>query len=122
MNPKDLVLILLVVATGLVFLRTMIQSLQRTPKEDLMKLIQQGAQVVDVRSPQEFAQAHVRGSRNIPLNQLLIRAIELDRDKPIVVCCASGARSSVAKDILERAGFPSVHNAGPWQSLSTQHG
>lgn len=83
-----------------------------------MKLIQEGAQIVDVRSPQEFAQAHVKGSRNIPLPQLMNRVVELDRDKPIVVCCASGARSSVAKDILERAGFPSVHNAGSWQCVT----
>jgi phage shock protein E len=103
---------------GLLVLRTLINRTKRISKEDLMELIAQGAQIVDVRTPQEFAQAHVKGSRNIPLDQLMHRAAELDRAKPVVVCCASGARSSMAKTMLERAGFSAVHNAGPWQCVA----
>jgi len=72
--------------------------------------------VVDVRTPMEFMQAHAEGSLNIPLNQLVDRARELDRSQPVVVCCASGARSSAAKSLLDRLGFR-VHNAGPWQCV-----
>jgi rhodanese-related sulfurtransferase len=91
-------------------------------KETLMELILQDAQIVDVRTPQEFAAAYAKGSQNIPLNQLSTRTSELDRSKPVVVCCASGARSSLAKSMLERAGFAAVHNAGPWQRVGETAG
>ena len=54
---------------------------------------------------------------NIPLDQLQSRFAELDRNRPVVVCCASGARSSMARSLLVRAGFSEVHNAGPWRAL-----
>jgi phage shock protein E len=42
---------------------------------------------------------------------------KLNKDKPIITCCASGSRSSVAKRILKSASFSEVHNGGAWQSL-----
>jgi rhodanese-related sulfurtransferase len=110
-------LIGLALVAGVLVLRALFLRSRRTSKEDLMELIKHGAQIVDVRTPQEFAQAHAVGSLNIPLDQLTHRAAELDRSQPVVVCCASGARSSMAKSLLERAGFSSVHNAGPWQAV-----
>ena len=89
----------------------------RLSKEHLMELIQKAAQVVDVRTPKEFEQAHAQGSLNIPLDQLEQRISELDRHRSIVVCCASGMRSSMAKRLLEKAGFQEVHNAGPWRNV-----
>lgn len=85
--------------------------------EELKAVKARGAILVDVRSPGEFSQAHAPGSRNIPLDQLGTRMMELDRAKPVIVCCASGGRSGMAKQMLEREGFPEVHNAGPWQKL-----
>ena len=41
----------------------------------------------------------------------------LEQARPVVVCCASGTRSAMAKSMLERAGFRSVHNAGSWRAL-----
>lgn len=117
MTTPDLILTVGAVLAGLLVLRTFISRSKRISKEDLMELIKQGAQVVDVRSPQEFAQAHAKGSQNIPLDELAARVSELEHSQPVVVCCASGARSSMAKAMLERAGFSSVHNAGPWQCL-----
>ena len=117
MTTPDLIAAGAVVLAGMLVLRTLISRTKRISKEDLMELIKQGAQIVDVRTPQEFAQAHANGSRNIPLNELNVRVAELERSKPVVVCCASGARSSMAKTLLERAGFTSVHNAGPWQCV-----
>jgi phage shock protein E len=107
----------LAAVVGVLVLRALFLRTRRISRKDLMELVNQGAQIVDVRTPQEFASAHAQGSRNIPLNELEGRVAELDRAKPIVVCCASGMRSSMAKSLLERAGFASVHNAGPWQSV-----
>lgn len=117
MTTPDLILTGVALLAGGFVLKTLLSRMKRISKEDLVELTSQGAQIVDVRTPQEFAQGHARSSRNIPLNELAVRASELERSKPVVVCCASGARSSMAKSLLERAGFPSVHNAGPWQNV-----
>ena len=79
----------------------------------LPELFRAGAVVVDVRSPSEFASGARPGAVNIPLEQLNARQAELDRSRPIVLCCASGTRSGMAAIVLRRHGF-SVVNAGPW--------
>jgi phage shock protein E len=81
-------------------------------------LLKQGGKIVDVRSEEEFAYAHKDGSINIPLDLLKSRMSELDNTKPIILCCASGSRSSFAKRILMANGFKNVHNAGTWDSLT----
>jgi rhodanese-related sulfurtransferase len=68
---------------------------------------------VDVRTAVEFATGHLPGAVNIPLDQLGARAGELrSEQRPVVVYCASGTRSSQAKRILARAGVAEVHDLG----------
>ena len=81
-------------------------------------LMNQGAQIVDVRSEAEFAFGHKEGSINIPLGVLKDRMKELDNTKPVILCCASGSRSGLAKRTLMANGFKNVHNAGTWSSLT----
>ncbi len=81
-------------------------------------LLEQGGQIVDVRTKEEFKFANKKGSINIPLDSLKNRMKELDNTKPIIVCCASGSRSSLAKRTLMANGFENVHNAGTWKSLT----
>jgi rhodanese-related sulfurtransferase len=80
-------------------------------------LLKEGAQIVDVRSVAEFVGGHHPGSVNIPLNELDARSQELDRSRWVVVCCASGTRSAMARHKLRRLGFERVLNAGSWRSL-----
>ena len=80
-------------------------------------LLEEGGKIVDVRSVEEFNSAHKDGSINIPLNLLEKRIKELDKRKPIILCCASGSRSGLAKRTLKAQGFENVHNAGTWRSL-----
>ena len=80
-------------------------------------LMKQGGQIIDVRSETEFLFAHKKGSINIPLGLLKNRIKELDSNKPIILCCASGSRSAIAKTILKANGFKNVHNAGTWKTL-----
>ena len=63
------------------------------------------ALAVDVRSPRERTQKAVGGSVSVPLNHLLERAQGLPRDRPLLVYCAGGYRSSIAVSLLQRAGF-----------------
>ena len=78
------------------------------------KLIaEQGATLVDVRTPAEYARGHIDGARNIPLQEIAARSKELPKGKPVVVYCASGMRSAAAASSLRRAGFAKVVNLGP---------
>lgn len=87
------------------------------PKADLNELRSKGAVVVDVRTKQEYASGHVKGSLNIPLDALQKRMKELPANRPIITCCASGMRSGTARRILLSNGFKDVYNGGSWASL-----
>src|SRR5207247_6866948 len=63
---------------------------------------------VDVRSPREREQKSVGGSLSIPLNHLLERVQELPKDRPLLVYCAGGYRSSIAASLLQHEGFTNV--------------
>ncbi len=76
-----------------------------------------GATFVDVRSPGEFANANAPGSINIPLQELGSRLAEIPKTSPVVVCCASGSRSGMAKMMLKKKGYTDVHNVGAWSKL-----
>lgn len=80
-------------------------------------LLEKDGQIVDVRTVDEFVLAHKNGSINIPLDSLKSRMNELDKTKPIILCCASGGRSALAKRMFISNGFTDVYNAGKWKSL-----
>jgi phage shock protein E len=83
-------------------------------RKEVPAWIAEGAVIVDVRTPGEFESGSHPQSTNIPLDQFLSRIGELPKDKPIIVCCASGARSGAAAAMLRAQGFQRVLNAGPW--------
>jgi phage shock protein E len=84
-------------------------------------LVKQGAMLLDVREPDEFAAGHIDGAVNIPVGQLGARLKELEgkQDKDIVVYCHTGHRSSMAQDLLKAKGFKKVHNLGPRDNWNT---
>ncbi|HTQ27906.1 MAG TPA: rhodanese-like domain-containing protein [Puia sp.] len=86
-------------------------------KVDWKKLFQNGAQIIDVRTPGEFKNGHIRGAINIPLQQLAGHLSKIKKDRPVITCCASGMRSASARRILKANGFADVHNGGGWMSL-----
>lgn len=71
-------------------------------------LQQAGTYFLDVRTLEEYQEAHIDGATLIPLDELEMRVDELPRDEPIVVYCRSGNRSSVGRDLLLQAGFEDV--------------
>lgn len=72
-----------------------------------------GARIVDVRSPAELTDGAYPGAVNVPIGSLAARIAELGpKDKPIVLYCASGARSGQGARLLKQAGFTDVVNAG----------
>ena len=83
------------------------------PSVDYKKLMQDGAIIVDVRSPQEFNSGHAKKSKNLPLNVLKSKTASL-KGKEVILVCKSGARAGMAKSILKKEGIL-AHNLGPWQ-------
>lgn len=82
----------------------------------LAALRARGALIVDVRTPEEFRRGHAEGALNLPLDRLSLGAAKLDREQPLLLCCASGARSALAARQLRALGFDAT-NAGPWTRL-----
>lgn len=83
----------------------------------LPALLQEGAVYVDVRSPEEFAAGNAPGTINIPLPELGTRLDELSKASPVVLCCASGTRSGMAKLLLKKNGYSRVYNIGTWTNF-----
>ena len=87
------------------------------PGVDFKNLVDNGAIIIDVRTPQEFDHGNIKGSKNIPLDRIQKEAASIKKmGKPIITVCKSGARSGMAKSILKSAGIE-VYNGGPWNVL-----
>lgn len=81
-----------------------------TPSEAVLVMNDENTLVVDVREPNEYAEGHIEGARNIPLAKIEERIAELEshRDLPILLNCQSGTRSLAAGKKLTRLGFTQV--------------
>lgn len=84
---------------------------------DFPALMKNGAQIIDVRTTAEYSGGHIRNSKNIPLQNLTQNLKKINKNKPVITCCASGMRSSSAKSLLEKNGFTEVYNGGSWRGL-----
>lgn len=82
------------------------------PVEATLLINREDAHIVDVRETEEFANGHLPDARHIPLSKLADRVGEIEKfkGKPVIVCCASGMRSSRACGQLKKLGFDNVHN------------
>lgn len=87
--------------------------------EEIKNLVAEGAIVIDVRTPQEFAGGHFPKAKNIPLDKINANINQIKKfNKPIVLCCASGMRSANATAQLKNAGIENVYDAGSWHNLN----
>ena len=75
--------------------------------QELIRLMNQGALVLDIRKPDEFALGHVNGARHLPSDQISTAGDQFKRfkDKPVVVYCDSGSLASAAVRKLTELGF-----------------
>lgn len=84
---------------------------------DYQQLLSRGALIIDVRTKSEFASGHIKGSVNIPLDELPKKITELQKkQQPLITVCRSGNRSGIAKSMLKSANIE-VYNGGAWNSL-----
>lgn len=83
-------------------------------------LIEDGATVIDVRTPEEFATGHLRGATNIDVQAADFheRVGDLDKGASYVLYCRSGSRAGAAADMMMDMGFTEVVNAGGYDTLA----
>lgn len=79
--------------------------------------LNEGAVVIDVRTTEEYAGGHVKGSKNMVLNSIPTKVAEIKKmNKKVIAVCRSGARSGQATSFLKQQGID-VINGGPWQNV-----
>lgn len=79
---------------------------------DLLATMRAGATLVDVREPQEFAEGHVPGARNVPMGQLPGGLAGVDPAQPVLLICWSGNRSGAMCDVIGAAGYDALNVGG----------
>ncbi len=85
-------------------------------RKDAKAHLQNGAIVIDVRSPAEFSSGHLPSAVNLPMDQIeraLPQRVK-DRNKPLLLHCHSGMRSGVARKKLQTLGYTNVYNLGSY--------
>ena len=83
-------------------------------KNEAKSLLADGATLVDVRSPREFASGHLPGALNIPLETLAKKQMALP-EGPVLLHCKSGLRSNLAAGVLKKRNVSKVYNIGSYQ-------
>ena len=86
--------------------------------EELRELVENGGQLIDVRSSLEYRQGALKDAVNIPVESIPQNTNTIDRNKPVMLYCVSGMRASVVKRFLESLGFNYVYNLGGISQLA----
>ena len=90
------------------------------PQVDFREWVSEGAVIIDVRTKAEYAAGHIKGSINIPLDQIEGAAKKIKaKHSKVITCCRSGRRSGIAANILNSKGIETV-NGGGWSSLNNK--
>lgn len=90
----------------------------KSKSEQIKEFLAEGAIIVDVRTPQEYNEGHVKNSMNIPVHQIEARVSLLQKkNKPVILCCKSGGRAGRAKTILQKNGIKCM-NGGAWGEVN----
>lgn len=111
---QNILLIAVVVTSGLGLLWPMLMrsgANEVSPAEATLLINREDAHIVDVREADEFIGGHLPEAKHLPLSKLTERIGELDKfkDKPLIVCCATGMRSGKACKELAKQGFSRLH-------------
>jgi rhodanese-related sulfurtransferase len=113
---------LLVLLVGTEVARQLRKYREVTPTQATQLINREDAVVLDVRSANEFQEGHIGGARNIPADALEQHKKQLDKlkDKPVIVCCIAGPRSTKVAGWLTANGFERVYllsgGIRAWQS------
>jgi phage shock protein E len=110
-----LIVVLMVVIVGAFLSRARADGVSGV----VLEKIRNGAALVDVRTPGEYAAGHIEGALNIPHDRIAERAPELgaDKGKSFVLYCRSGRRAAFALEALQGVGYTNAVNGGGYEAL-----
>lgn len=84
----------------------------------IQEKIAQGSPIIDVRTPEEFAEKHIKEAINLPLADIQAGKLpKADTSQTIYLYCRSGSRANQAKAILEQAGYKDIINLGGLEAV-----
>ncbi len=100
------------IAVAIYELRERAQRAGAVSPQDAVRLMNQGAALLDVRATEEYAAGHIRGARSLPLERLAdgLEGLKRYKDKPVIIYCERGARAAAAMRQLAQQGFGRVVN------------
>ncbi|PKM57052.1 MAG: sulfurtransferase [Firmicutes bacterium HGW-Firmicutes-3] len=89
------------------------KSYQNISSDEVNKIVKdKDVQIIDVREQYEFAAGHIETAKLIPLSTIPSRINEIDKNKKVIVVCASGARSTSASKYLGKEGYDTYNMVG----------
>jgi rhodanese-related sulfurtransferase len=108
-------LITIALSSGFFLLLPVVQGAAATgisPAEAVQCMNREKGVVIDVCSADEFAQSHIKGAVNVPLDELEARLDKAVKNKstPVIMVCAAGARSKRAQAVAQKLGYEKVHS------------
>jgi rhodanese-related sulfurtransferase len=83
----------------------MSDEIREVSREEAQKMVDEGAQLVDVRADHEWEMGRIEGATHLPLAELAERTEEIDKDRPVVFYCRGGNRSTMAAEAMAAAGY-----------------
>ena len=112
LQPTNLALLAIAIISGLMLLQPALLNgkAKHVNTTEATQLINKKAQVIDVRTPEEFARGHIRQSKSIPLSNFgeQLPLAKLKQDKPVLIVCESGIRARRAAAMLDKQGYADV--------------
>jgi len=86
--------------------------------DELRELVENGGQLIDVRSNREYSRGALKNAVNIPIETFPYNTDTINKDKPVMLYCVSGMRANSVKQFLESLGFNYVYNLGGISQLA----
>ncbi len=105
-----------VIIAAIVVLFLLLKRARLISVAEARQCLQQGAKVIDVRTEQEYRDNHIPGAVNLPLDSITETIAEHvpDKDKPVLLHCAGGVRSGMARSRLRKLGYKKAYNLGSY--------
>lgn len=85
---------------------------QRVSGEQAKALVERGATLLDVRTPEEYREGHLEDAQLVPHEEVAGRLDEIPKDEPVVIYCATGRRAGIAADTLRERGYTAYNMGG----------
>jgi rhodanese-related sulfurtransferase len=90
----------------------MADEVREVSREEAKKMVEEGAQLIDVRADHEWEMGRIEGATHLPLAELSERVREIDKDRPVVLYCRGGNRSTMAAEALAAEGYEAAKLSG----------